>query len=211
MTFRILTIFLAVLLIAILINYYQKSTESKLLQLFERNVNCSLCILCLGNDSFCNSLNFQIDYSRHADLSQCINYLSTFFVVLIRMYNYWTNQLNDKIFFGTLLLKNGTVVQAVAKSPGYYYCEMFERMVNISNDLIIDTNSMITNDQWNFLLISANKRNLTICSKDHENLSLHSLFSLDISTNNLNNSQLQMEIWITAHLSVELLILKVSK
>lgn len=210
MTLRTLsTIFLTVLVTAILINHYERCTENKLLQLFKRNVNYSLCALCLGNGSFCNSLNFQLNYKRHADVSQYSNLLK-FIVVFIRIYNYWTNQLNDKIFFGTFVLQNGTGVRAVAKSPGYYYCEMFEQIVNISTDRLIDTDTMITNDEWGFLLQSVNKRNLTICSKYDENLSLHNFFNSVINAEDINNSQLQMEIWINAHLSVELLFLKVS-
>lgn len=201
-------IFLVVLVTAILVTFYRTSTENKLLRSFERNVNCSSCVLCLGNDTFCHALDFRLDYSRHSDISQHSDYVAIFLVVLVRMLNHLTNQLNDKIFFGTLKLENGTVVQAVAKSPGYYYSEKFERMVNISNDV----NTTIALDQWNLFSLSADRRNLTICSNDDEkSFPSGSFFShIIINAENINNSQSQMETWTAAHLSVELLYLKVS-
>lgn len=175
--------------------------------MFERNTNPSSCSLCLGNDSFCNTLNFQLDHTRH--LRQHSSYLFIFLSVMMLLYNFLTNQQNDQIFFGTLQLFNDTVVHAVAKSPGHYYSEMFEQMVNNS----IDIDTIIINDQWPLLPLSTDyKRSLIICSKyDIQTNSIpHKFLSSVVDINNRNNLQLWIEAWTAAHLSVELLVLKVS-
>lgn len=195
------------IVIALLSVFHQKNAEENLLLLFERNIDGSLCVLCLGNDSSCNTLDFQLDYKRHAELGQQhSNCLLLFILVLIRLFNAWTNQQNDKIFFGTLKLNNNTAVSAVAKSPGRYYSEMFEQMAaNI-------TRTTIPNNVWILLPYTVNSRNLVVCSTDstESNYLHYDFFKSAMNVKNNNNSRLWMEAWIAAHLSVELLVLKVS-
>lgn len=198
------------LVIALLLAFHQQNAEENLLSLFERNSDRSLCVLCLGNDSSCNTLDFQLDYKRHAELGrQHSNCLCAFLLALIRLFNFWTNQQNDKIFFGTLKLNNNTAVSAVAKSPGRYYSEMFEQMAaNITHD----TRTMIPNNAWILLPYTVNSRNLVVCSNNSNksNYLHYDFFKLAMNVKNNSNSRLWMEAWIAAHLSVELLILKVS-
>lgn len=195
------------LITAVLVAFYRINAEQNLLKLFERNVNRSLCVLCLGNTPSCHTFDFKLDYKRHADLGQHSNYLFMFIVVLKHLFDYWTNQQNDKIFFGHITL-NGVNAPAVAKSPGRYCCESFERIINITSD--IDT--VITNNQWNLLRFDSDSRSLVLCSRDDtKSFSLlHNLFNSIISDNNGNNFQSFVELWVSAHFNVELLILKVS-
>lgn len=202
------------IVVALLAVFRRKNAEENLLVLFERNIDRSLCVLCLGNDSSCNTLHFQLDYERHAELGpQHSSCLLLFLVAFVRLFNAWTNQQSDRIFFGTLRLNNNTAVPAVAKSPGRYYSEMFERLAaNVS----ADARTTIPDNVWILLPYTVNSRNLVVCSTDSaESNHLHydffeSAMNVKNNNNNNNNSRLWMEAWIAAHLSVELLILKVS-
>lgn len=192
----------------LLIPYYRRSADNVLFQSYERNVNGSMCTLCLGNDSSCSTLDFQLDYKLHADLGLHSNYLSKFILIMIRLMNVWTNHRNDRIFFGTLKLDNQTEVRAVAKGPGQYYSEIFEQAVyNFS-----DVDTIISNNKWTLIPLNEDKQNLDICSKDDTKsyLLLQNFFDSVISVKTLNSSQSFLEIWTAAHLSVELLVLKVS-
>lgn len=193
---------------AILLESYRRSAENKLLQPFELCVIQS-CKLCLGNDYGCDTLDFQLDYKRHKERHEFddnvyqLNFITHFFHFL------WTKHKNYKIVFGLLKLNN-TLAQAVAKSPGHKNYEMFEQMVaNISNDVYL----LITNKQQELLPLGTDTRNLAICAKDEikRNDLLYNFFSSVINTKNSNSSQLWVEAWVAAHLSVELLILKVSR
>lgn len=203
----LLVVSVVALFIAIKLASYQKNAEQKLLQSFKHNINRSLCTfsLCLGNDTSCNMLDFQLDYVRHADMSLQPYYLSTFILTMKSWFDFWAGQQNKKIFFGTLKLENGTVSSAVAKTPSRYYSEVFERTVNIST-----SGTIVINDQWNLLPDTDDVRRLIMCSKDNtrSHSLLHNFFN---SINNNSNYQSKVEIWTAAHLSVELLILKVSK
>lgn len=199
------------IVVALLSVFHRKNAEENLLALFERNIDRSLCVLCLGNDSSCNTLDFQLDYKRHAELGQQhSNCLLLLLLALIRLINTWTNQQNDKIFFGTLKLNNNTAVPAVAKSPGRYYSEMFEQM---AANVTVDARTTIANNAWILLPYTVNSRNLVVCSTDgtESNYLHYDFFKSAVNVKNNNNSRLWMEAWIAAHLSVELLILKVSK
>lgn len=201
--------FILAICAALLIVYYRLDEKSKSLQLFEYNVNCSMCVLCLGNDSFCKTLDFQMDYERYPDIIEHSDYLSKLMFLLIRFFNRYTRQQNDKIFFGFLKLNNDTVKSVVAKSPGHYYSKMFEQKVDTSADL----DTIVTTRQWTLLPFSEESRILVICSQnDTQQYSLlDNLFSSAVDIKNSNNSRLMKEAWVAAHLSVELLILKVSK
>lgn len=198
------------LIIAILLVSYRINAEKKIIKLFERNVNRSLCTLCLGNTASCNTLDFKLDYKRHADLRQDSNYLFMFLIVIKRLFEYWTSRQNDKIFFGYIKLNN-IVVPTIAKSPGHYCSEHFERIVNITSG--IDT--ITINNQWNLLPFSLDSRSLVLCSTDNTQSSslLHNFFNSfrQYSYNTSNNFQSLVELWVSAHLNVELLVLKVSK
>lgn len=198
----ILTVFAAVLISS----YYREASANKSLMMFKRNANRSLCSLCLGNDTICNRLDFQLDYKRY--LGQYSSFLYVILSVMIRLYNILTNQQNDQIFFGTLRLDNGSVVRAVAKSPGYFYSEIFEHTV----DKFVDINKPISDNQWSLLPLSLDMRNLVICSKCNikSNSLLHQFLSSVVKSDVRNNLQPWLEAWTAAHLSVELLILKVS-
>lgn len=194
---------------AILIVYHQFDEKNKSLNLFEHNVNRSKCVLCLGNDSFCKTLDFKLDYKRHPDTIKHSDYVSKLIFLMVRFFNLCTRQQNDKIFFGFLKLNNDTIKSVVAKSPGHYYSIMFEEKVNISTDI----DRIVTNKQWTLLpFFSEEIRILVICSQnDTQPYSLlDNFFSSSIDIKTSNNSQLMKEAWVAAHLSVELLILKVS-
>lgn len=192
---------------AVLISsYYQGYANNKSLLMFKRNANRSLCSLCLGNDTSCDRLEFQLDYKRYLD--QYSSFLYVILSVMMRLFNHLTNQLNDQVFFGTLRLDNGSVVRAVAKSPGYFYSELFEQTV----DRFVDVDKPISDDQWLLLPFSPDRRNLIICSKCNikSNSLLHQFLSSVVKSDVRNNLQLWLEAWTATHLSVELLILKVS-
>lgn len=201
----LLVISVVTLFITIKLASYQKNAERNLLKTFEHNINRSLCTLCLGYDVSCNMLDFHLDYIRHTDMSLQADYLSTFTLVMKNLFKFWDSQQNKNIIFGTLKLENSTVLDSVAKIPSQYYSDVFERMVNISK---IDT--IVNNDQWNLLPYTDDIRRLNICSKDdiQSHSLLNNFFNLIIKN---SNYQSKIEIWIAAHLSVELLILKVSK
>lgn len=203
----LLLIYILTATAAVLISsYYREYSEKKSLQLFKRNANCSLCSLCLGNDSFCDSLDFQLDYKWY--LSQHSSYLYLIIALMMRLFNLLIDRQNDQVFFGTLRLDNGSFVPAVAKSPGYFNSEMFEQTVNRS----IDISTIITDDQWQLLPFSMDRRSLVVCSKYDINstLLLRRFFSSVVNNDIRNNLQPWVEAWTAAHLSVELLILKVS-
>lgn len=203
----LLVVSVVALFIAIKLAFYQKNAEQKLLQSFKHNINRSLCTfsLCLGNDITCKMLDFRLDYARHADMNLQADYMSTFALTMKRWFDFWAGQQNEKIFFGTLKSENCTVSSAVAKIPSHYYSEVFERMVNIST-----TGTIVINDQWSLLPDTDDVRRLIVCSKDNtrSHSLLHNFFN---SINNNSNYQSKVEIWTAAHLSVELLILKVCK
>lgn len=198
----VLTVVSAVLITS----YYGGYADKKSLMMFDRNANRSMCSVCLGNDSFCNRLDFQLDYKRH--LGQYSSCLYVMLSVMVRLFNLLTNQQNDQVFFGNLLLDNGSIVHAVAKSPGYFYSEMFEQTVDRS----VDINKMIIEDQWLLLPFSVDRHNLVICSKCNikSNSLLRRFFSSVVKSDVRNNLQPLVEAWTAAHLSVELLVLKVS-
>jgi len=210
MTSKVMVIVSCVLLAgAILFVSLQKSADKNLLQSFEHNVNRSLCVLCLGNDISCGTLNFQLDFKRHTDPGQHPN---VFYLVLSTMavlFSFWTSQLSDKdTFFGTLKLNNDTVVSAVAKGPGHYNSKMFEQIVV---DISLGNLTTIPNNSWTLLPFSADIRNLVLCSNDGtEPNDLHYNF-FNTVVKSSNNSQLWREAWTAAHLSPELLVLKVSR
>lgn len=194
--------------VAVLITCYSIRVEKKLLRSYELNANQSLCTLCLGNDS-CDPVNFRLDYRRHVNLSHYSGCLFIPFLIK-HLFDLWANQ-NDKIFFGTLKLNDNTTVQAVAKSAGHDYCEMFEERANAS----VDLETIVTEDRWDLIPLkgdySVNGHSLVICSKydAKSHLLLRNFISSTISVEN-NNSRSWLEAWAAAHLSVELLILKVS-
>lgn len=198
------------LIVAILLVSYRINAEEKLLKLFERSSNRSLCALCLGNTYSCNTLDFKLDYKRHADLGQHSNYLFTFLLVIKRLFDYWTNRQNDNIFFGHIKLNN-VVVPAIAKSPGHYYFERLERIIKNTTDLDIN----IINNQYNLLPFDLGSRRLVLCSKyGPKSFSFDNFFNSFHQygdDNNNNNFQSLVELWVSAHLSVELLVLKVSE
>lgn len=204
-----IVISVTVMITASLIPYYLKSADKVLFESFERNFNRSMCILCLGNDTSCATLDFQLDYKLHADVGHHSNYLHKLILIMIRLMNVWINRQNDRLFFGTLKLNNQTVVRAVAKSPGKYYFEAFEQAVNNFSD--IDT--IIRNNKWNLIPFSEDIQSLDVCSKDNTEsyLLLQKFFNSVDSVKNTNSSQSLLEVWTAAHLSVELLVLKVSK
>lgn len=194
---------------AVLLAFYlndQNSANIKLLESYEYNINITFGPLNLGNDSSCNALDFQLNYKKHADLGILFyNYAS--YMSMVSLFKLWTSQQNDKIFFGTLKLNDKTV-SAVAKGPGRNCFEMFEQTVNIASD--IDT--IITYGQWTLLPLSSDSRSLEICSKDiksFQNSLLYSFFNSIISDDSDNKAHSLIEAWITAHVSVELLVLKV--
>ncbi|XP_026818686.1 uncharacterized protein LOC113557394 isoform X2 [Rhopalosiphum maidis] len=200
-----LIFYVAVVLVAFYIND-RNSANIKLLELYEHNINISFGPLNLGNDSSCNALDFQLNYKKHADLGILFsNYAS--YISMVSLFKLWTSQRNDKIFFGTLKLNDKTV-NAVAKGPGRNFFEMFEQTVNIATD--IDT--IITYGQWTLLPLSGDSRSLEICSKNiklFQNSLLYSFFNSVISDDSDNKSHSLIEAWIAAHVSVELLVLKV--
>lgn len=192
---------------AILLVSLQRSAEKHLLLLFEHKVNRSLCELCLGNDSLCDTLSFQLDFKRHSELGRQSNVFHLFVFAIAGFL--WSNQQMDKnIFFGTLKLNHNTVVSAVAKGPGSYYYELFEQTVG---DISVYSLTTISNYSCTLMSFSADIRNLVLCSNDGaESNYLHYNFFNSI-VNNSNNSQIWREMWTAAHLSAELLVLKVSR
>lgn len=209
MAFRVLVIVsILVAISSLLIAFHHKIAEKKIFRLYELNVNRSLCVLCLGNDS-CDTINFQLDYQFHADLSHYSNYLIVF---IVRLFNIWTNQ-NDKLFFGTLKLNDKTVVRAVAKSPGHYYSKMFDKIAKIP----INLDKPMTYNQLTLLPFkmdnSLNTHSLVMCSSNNSksHSMLHNFFYSTVNIENINNSHSWLETWTAAHLSPELLILKVSQ
>lgn len=204
---RYLVISIVALFIAIKFVSDQKNAEKKLLHTFEHNINHSLCTLslCLGIDTSCYMLDFRLDYKWHTNMGLQTDYLSTFILMMKTLFNFWAVQPNENIFFGTLKLENGTVIDTVAKSPSHHYSKIFEQMVNIS---IIDT--IVNNDQWYLLPYTEDVRRLILCSKDEKQS--HSLLNRFFnSVSNNSNYQSRIETWTAAHLSVELLVMKASK
>lgn len=208
MTSRALLIIsvLTVVAAVLISTYYRGYADKKSFLLFERNANRSLCSLCLGNDSFCDRLDFQLDHRRY--LGQYSSFLYVILSVMMRLFNSLTNQQTDQIFFGTLRLNNGSIVRAVAKSPGHFYSELFEQTV----DRFVDIDKSIDDYQWSLLPFSADRRNLIICSKcnSKSNSLLRRFLSSVVKSDVRNNLQPWVEAWTAAHLSVELLVLKVS-
>lgn len=190
-----------ILIPAILIVSYQRFTEQKLLQLFEYNVNRSLCILYLENSS-CNTLDFQLDYKRH----QNSNYIPMIILEIICFFNYLTSQKNVKIFFGSIKLNN-IIRRVVVKIPKDNCPEIFMQMLKNSSEI----DMLITSNSWTSLKLNLNSCNLVVCSKDSTNsyLLLNNFFkSLNLKKNNI--SRLWFESLVTEHLNVELLVLQVS-
>ncbi|VVC44642.1 Protein kinase-like domain,FAM69, protein-kinase domain [Cinara cedri] len=202
---HLLVISIVALFIAIKFVSYHKNAEKKLLHRFEHNINHSLCTLslCLGLDTSCYMLDFRLDYKRHANMRLQTDYLSTFILMIKTLFNFWSVQPNENIFFGTLKLENGTVIDTVAKSPSHHYFEIFEQLVNIS---LIDT--IVNTNQWHLLPYTEEVRRLILCSKDEKQSHslLHRFFN---SVNNNSNYQSRIETWTAAHLSVELLVMKI--
>lgn len=207
---RVMVIISCVLLVsAILFVSLQKSADKNLIQSFEHTVNRSLCVLCLGTDTSCDTLKFQLDFKRHTELSQHPNVFYLVLSTMAGLFSFWTSQQSDKnTFFGTLKLNNDTVVSAVAKGPGHYNSEKFEQIVF---DISLDNLTTISNNLWTLLPFSADIRNLVLCSNDGtESNDLHYNFFNSVVKNS-NNSQLWREAWTAANLSPELLVLKVSR
>ncbi|KAL5238322.1 hypothetical protein ACI65C_005732 [Semiaphis heraclei] len=200
-----LIFYVAVVLVAFYLND-RNSTNYKLLESYEHNINITFGPLNLGNDSSCNALDFQLNYEKHEDLGIFLsNYAS--YMSMVSLFKLWTSQRNDKIFFGTLKLNDKTV-SAVAKGPGHNCFEMFEQTVNIATDI----NKIITYGQWTLLPLSGDSRSLEICSKNFksfQNALLYSFFNSVINDNSDNKTHSLIEAWIAAHVSVELLVLKV--
>jgi len=202
-----LILYVAVVLVAFYLND-RNSSNIKLLESYEYNLNITFGPLNLGNDSSCNALDFQLNYKKHEDLGIFLsNYAS--YMSMVSLFKLWTTQRNDKIFFGTIKLNDKTV-SAVAKGPGRNCFEMFEQTVNIATDI----NTIITDDQWTLLPLSGDSRSLEICSKDirsFQNSLLSSFFNSVINENSDNKAHSLIEAWIAAHVSVEILVLKVRK
>ncbi|KAF0771838.1 UPF0672 protein [Aphis craccivora] len=200
-----LIVYVAVVLVSFYINDRYR-TNIKLLESYEHNINITFGPLNLGNDSSCNVLDFQLNYKKHADLGLLFSHYAGY-MSMVSLFKLWTSQQNDKIFFGTLKLNDKTV-SAVAKGPGRNSFDMFEQTVNIATDL----NTIITYGQWNLLPLSGDSRSLEICSKDvksFQNSLLYNFFNSVISDDSDNKSHSLIEAWIAAHVSVELLVLKV--
>jgi len=202
-----LIFYVAVVLIAFYLND-RNNANIKLLEFYEYNVNITFGPLNLGNDSSCKALDFQLNYKKHADLGILFtNYAS--YMSMVSLFKLWTSQRNDKIFFGTLKLNDKTV-SAVAKGPGRHCFENFEQMVNI----VTDIDKILTYGQWTLFPLSGDSRSLEICSKDIkllQNSLLYNFFHSVISDDSDNKAHSLIEAWIAAHVSVELLVLKVRK
>lgn len=194
---------------AILIAIFRKMIEKDLYQSFEYNMNLSFCVMCLRNDSACNMLDFQLDYRRHADHDQYLNYISMFVLSTMRLFNILVSQPNYKIFFGTLKFNNGIAVRTVAKVSGYYDSSKLKQMLNITTNI----DPTVLENEFNLILPNnADNHSLFICSKDDTNsFSLkYNIINSVIGDKNRNNSQLWLEAWVATHLNAEPVILKVS-
>lgn len=199
----------------------QKCTEKDLYQSFEHNVNLSLCAMRLKNNSICNSFDFQLDYKRHADHIQYMNYLyaeydqnmnyfSTFLLSTMGLFSI-TSQPNYKIFFGTLKFNNTNTLQTVAKVASYYYSSQLNQTIsNINN---IDSTFLKKELKLILPLYDIDDPILFTCSKyDINSYSLkYKILRSVISDKNSNDLQLWLEAWIAIHLNAEPIILKVSK
>lgn len=200
MTLNVLFIVSSIVILvpAILIVSYKRFMEYKLLQLFEYDVNRSLCMLHLENYS-CNTLQFQLDYKRHYNS----NYIPMVILIMMRLFDYWTNQQKVKIFFGSIKLNN-IVRRVVAKSPKDNCSEMFKEILkNLEIDITINNN-------W-ILELNSNNCNLVICSKNNTNsyLLLNNFFNSVIGKKS-DISRIWVESLVADHLNVELLVLQVS-
>lgn len=208
MTLSSVTIICIVVVVsAILIAIFRKSTENELHQSFVSNMNLSSCAMCIRNDSPCYTFDFQLDYKRHTDHDRYLNYLSLFILTMMRLFNTRTNR---KIFFGTLKYNNGIAVRTVAKVAGYYDSSKLMQMVY---DPTTNIDSKVLESELNVLTSIADNHSLFICSKHDTNSFtlkynvLNSVFSYKSS----NSSQLWLETWVAAHLNAEPIILRVSE
>lgn len=195
-----------VALVAVILAYQNSHHELQLVKLLVRQLNLTPCPLCLGKD-FCDDTQFfEIDYQRHAsNIRREDGYLLSLFTSLAQCFEPWFSR-NDKIFFGNLKLQNGTVLSAVAKSAGYEHTEQFRRSVvdHINESSFIDQLHLELKAE----LSSSISHGLIVCSKTDGKSAVPFIDFLN-STIKKTNTMSWLESWTAAHLSPDLLVLKV--